>query len=353
MKRFLVGVVAAIALVFGAAVPASAAGGSDSPTPYTVATDGIYLPAGDTFGANDHVNVKTNKGNFSIHFEKKYADPNDAEWRNRPFNHADPRNQFYGQSFLPWEALFNAKTNFCVTWVQINGYNEHFGEAGQDPVGPGCTTPPPTTEYGQWEGKVFTCESKVGDELPVTRVNKVTYYKHDGSVKKTKQVTETGTYTVTEADLWNLDCRGVVTPVVPTLKLASQTCVAQEPVYTPAILTLPVVENGVWSVAGSQTASGEIELDRDVTLEVTFLVTDRTKFKIGTLPTPDGTFWTVAKGDGESIVFTVAPNVVDETDCSLANSGMDTAPVMIAAGVGLVALVGGGVLLAARRNTNA
>lgn len=346
MKKIIVGLLATAALIFGSALPAAAAG-SDGPTPYNVNVQGIYLPDGDVFTDGSHVNVKNDKGeSFSIHFEKKYADPSNAEWKNLPFNHQDPRNQFYGQSFLPWEALsnFDAKNEFCITWVQIhtnNGYNEHFGEGGQEPVGTGCETPPDLIEPSAWTNMVFTCDTKVGDVIDRSREVKVTKYKWDGSVKSVETVTETGTYTVVDSDLWNLDCRKVVDVVVPTLKLASATCVAEEPIYTPAVLTLPEIENGVWTSDG-KAVSGDVTLARGESVKFVFSVNDDKLFKVGSVPASDNTFWSAVVED-KSIIFTVTPNVVkDLTDCELANSGMDT-PVW-AMGAGAAALMIGGTL---------
>jgi hypothetical protein len=344
-KKFIVGAVAAVALVLGAALPAQASG-SDGPTPYTVTTQGIYLPDVDVFTDASHVNVRDDKGKtYSIHFESKYADPNNPEWRNLPFNHQDPRNQFYGQSFLPWEALggFNAKEPFCVTWVQIHtnkGYNQHFGEGGQEPVGTGCQTPPDLIEPGEWSQVVFTCDSQVGDVVDRTRQVKVTKFKWDGTVKSVETVTENGTYTVQESDLWGLDCRQVVEVVAPTLQLATGTCVAEQPVYTPAVLTLPTISNGSWSRDG-EPVSGDVELTN--TTEFTFTVDEG--YKLGALPTPDGSYWTVT-GDDTTATFAVAPNLVGDLDCELANSGMEI-PV-IAVGVAVVAVLGGVFLLRRR-----
>ncbi|HWJ84528.1 MAG TPA: hypothetical protein VNR62_03815, partial [Cellulomonas sp.] len=103
------------------------AGGSDSPTPYTVTAAGITLPDGMTFQAHGHVNIHTTLGDRSIHF-----DPNNNQ----------PGGAWIGKSFIPWSA-FGLEGSFCVTWVQIGGFNEHFGEGGQDPV---CVDPTPDPE---------------------------------------------------------------------------------------------------------------------------------------------------------------------------------------------------------------
>jgi len=152
MKKILALIVAA--LVFGTLGTAAYAGGSDSPTPYSVTKSGITLPAGDTFRDNGHVNIHaynldgSPRNSIDQHFESKCierqgrpecGDPNDPSTR-------AAMAQYIGKSFIPWSA-FGLFGNFCVGWVQISHYNEHFGEGGQPKVGPGCNepTPEPTT----------------------------------------------------------------------------------------------------------------------------------------------------------------------------------------------------------------
>lgn len=125
------GLIAFLMGVFFLGVVPAYAGGSDSEPLYTVSVDGIYLPDGETFQDNGHVNVRTNQGDRGIHFESL---------------NNQPSGQWIGQSFLPWEAFGFDVDTLCVTWVQLSQYNEHFGEGGQKPVGLGCTpsTPEPT-----------------------------------------------------------------------------------------------------------------------------------------------------------------------------------------------------------------
>jgi hypothetical protein len=145
-----------LSMAIGGFVAAPAvAGGSDGPTPYTVTADGVTLPGGTTFPASGHVNYKatkldgTGERSFGVHF-----DPNNKQ----------PGGRFIGESFFgftdyPATAQYGAVTNsaasafpdgYCITWVQVSIYNEHFGEGGQSPV---CTgTPPPTAK------KVYVCK---------------------------------------------------------------------------------------------------------------------------------------------------------------------------------------------------
>lgn len=342
MKKTLISIAVALGLIL---TPTTAhAGGSDSPTPYTVTAQGVFLPDGDVFTDGSHVNARNDKGQtFNIHFERKYADPSHAEWRNLPFNHQDPRNQFYGQSFLPWEALngFDAKNEFCIVWVQVHGYNQHHGEGGQEPVGTGCTTPPDLIEPGEWSQVEFTCTTQVGDVLDRTRQVTITKYTWDGKVKSTETVTESGTYTVTEADLWGMDCRTDVIPVAPTFTKAYATCVAEESTYVPATVTLNPTVNGKW------TPEGTFQLAQDGG-EATFSVTDDVKYRVGAVA--DGEFWTVEQVDN-TLVYTFTPNPVEDIeDCELAQSGMDgNAALTGATTFGVLALIGAGLVVLGRR----
>lgn len=126
MKKIIIALTVALGI---ALVPTAAhAGGSDAPTPYTVDAVGITLPAGVTFPDNGHVNIKTNLGDFGLHFESL---------------NNQPSGQWIGQSHLPWSAFGLDPAKVCVIWVQVSMYNEHFGEGGQPPVGAGCGAVPP------------------------------------------------------------------------------------------------------------------------------------------------------------------------------------------------------------------
>jgi len=102
------------------------AGGSDSPTPYEVTEAGVTLPDGHVFLAHGHINVRIDGQGYGIHF-----DPNN--------NH--PGGAWIGENFIPWTA-FGVDAG-CAEWVQIHGFNEHFGEGGQVPVCFGNETPEP------------------------------------------------------------------------------------------------------------------------------------------------------------------------------------------------------------------
>ncbi len=128
----------AAALLLISAGPA-AAGGSDGEPPYTVTPEGLSLPAGATFHPGSHVNVKfTLPGEDAVHENNVHVETTGSRgWA-----------ELDGESFVPWDAFgavpakrvdvnLNDLDAFCITWVQVEGYDEHFGEGGQAPV---CTT---------------------------------------------------------------------------------------------------------------------------------------------------------------------------------------------------------------------
>ena len=125
--RLLLMLAAAAALtVLGA--PSAIAAGSDAPPPFMVDANGVTLPGGVVFVDGGHVNIRTAEGRgYGIHFEALNNQPS-GEW--------------VGASFLPWSAFGLDPAAACVSWVQVAGFNEHFGEGGQPPVGAGCALAP-------------------------------------------------------------------------------------------------------------------------------------------------------------------------------------------------------------------
>lgn len=121
----------ALAFAAPAAAAPVALGGSDSPVPYTVSAQGLTLPNGDVFRNNGHVNIKYTVGgaqkSANIHFETQ---------------NNQPSGKYVGKKYLPWSALIR-DASYCITWVQVSHYNEHFGEGGQKPV---CTGDKPAPE---------------------------------------------------------------------------------------------------------------------------------------------------------------------------------------------------------------
>jgi len=213
MRRIIIGVVAAVAALLTFAGPSYA--GSDSPTPYTVSIDGIHLPQGQVFPDNGHINVRSGGVTYNVHFEGKCVTRTDAECAGARHDTA----QYIGEGFIPWTVILGSdvKKPWCVDWVQLSGFNEHFGEGGQSPVGTGCATPEPEPTLpplpadevvtGGWLFEV-TCDTQVGDVVPAHRTVTTTRYEYvDGQPAGTSSTwTEDGTHTVAAPDLFDLDC---------------------------------------------------------------------------------------------------------------------------------------------------
>ena len=150
----------ALAALFVGAPRANAnTDGSDNLTPYSVTQAGIQLPAGDTFRDNGHVNIQATGSTWNnLHFEGKCIDRTDAECAGDRHEAA----QFIDKDFIPWSA-FGLQGEFCVEWVQISHYNQHFGEGGQSPVcvgGPELPTKPDPVVEDTTEERM-TCEAGV------------------------------------------------------------------------------------------------------------------------------------------------------------------------------------------------
>lgn len=129
--RTTLSAVALSAVVALTGATAAVAGGSDAPTPYDVTEVGITLPDGAAFARHGHVNVRwqspAGSGTVNAHVEGPGTRWHDLE----------------GASGVTWERL-GLPTDACVTWVQIHGFNEHYGEGGQQPL---CRTPDRPAPY--------------------------------------------------------------------------------------------------------------------------------------------------------------------------------------------------------------
>jgi len=113
----------------GAATAASA--GSDSPTPYRVTGTGVELPSGDVFRVHGHVNVV-------------YTTPLGTSSRNVHIEGpGSPYGDLAGASVLTWDRI-GLPPDACICWVQVAGYDEHYGEGGQGPTCRTRETPAPT-----------------------------------------------------------------------------------------------------------------------------------------------------------------------------------------------------------------
>src|SRR5690625_2774433 len=160
MRKTLTALVAALFLIL---TPTAALAGSDGATHYQVTTVGVPLPAGDTFQAHGHVNVRYFDGDGIQRTAGVHFDPNN--------NH--PGGAWIGESFIPWSA-FGITEGSRITWVQVHGYNQHFGEGGQKPV-PVGPKPEPGTETrvveDAEERETFQCPSEEAGYGTVTTLS--------------------------------------------------------------------------------------------------------------------------------------------------------------------------------------
>ncbi len=169
----LVLAVLVIAFVAATAAATPAAAGSDSSTPYTVTPEGLQLPDGRVFGADDvqDANVRTADGRtVNLHFEPGRS-------------HA-----LAGVSFVPWSALGLAPPE-CVAWVQLHGFDEHFGEGGQVPVCLEGADPTPTPTPSS--SAPTPVPGPAPDPVVVVRWVDVWYQCADQNVTQHREVTTT------------------------------------------------------------------------------------------------------------------------------------------------------------------
>merc|ERR1712230_234815 len=113
--------------------------GSDGCTPYTVTGNAITLPSGETFSMNGHVNYQA----ISCSDYKpgqSYLNPG-SNWSPQAFGvHFEPKKSSDGYAYIGASTFdFGGASaafggSYCVTWIQIDSYNQHFGEGGQAPI---------------------------------------------------------------------------------------------------------------------------------------------------------------------------------------------------------------------------
>jgi hypothetical protein len=194
MKKKIFAVIGAVFIALVAFAGPSSATGSDSPTPYTVNANGVTLPGSDKFQDGGHVNIKykVNGGSeksAGIHFESLNNQPS-GKW--------------IGKNNLPWSA-FNLSGDFCVTWVQINNYNEHFGEGGQAPfcVGSQSSEPDPNSK------KVTLCHATGSGSNPYTGITvSVQAFYNAGHINHNGDIWESFTYTTVGGQNVTVPARG-------------------------------------------------------------------------------------------------------------------------------------------------
>jgi hypothetical protein len=126
LRRALLSTAVGSALLVAPAT-AALAHGSDAPTPYRVTSTAIELPTGRVLGDNAHVNV-----HYTFHGVQGSASLA-TEIAGKPDHDLASAHE------VAWSRI-GVPDGAYVTWVQVSGFDEHFGEGGQKPV---CVTRPP------------------------------------------------------------------------------------------------------------------------------------------------------------------------------------------------------------------
>ncbi|POY75491.1 putative Cellulose 1,4-beta-cellobiosidase (non-reducing end) [Rhodotorula taiwanensis] len=118
-----------------------ASGGSDGCTPYTVGYSGVTLPQGQTYPSGGHVNYQAIPKSQYV-AGQTYLKPG-SKWTPQSFgmqfdpNNNQPGGVYIGRNFFDFgQAAAAFPQGYCITWVQLAQYNQHFGEGGQCPI---CT----------------------------------------------------------------------------------------------------------------------------------------------------------------------------------------------------------------------
>lgn len=112
-------------------------GASADSTPYELTEQGIKLN-NRVFADNGHVNVRLSDGRtMNAHFESKCVDAS-AKKNPECFSGNGPNKaataQFIGESLVSWSSLgIVLSADECVSWVQVDGENYHYGENGEAP----------------------------------------------------------------------------------------------------------------------------------------------------------------------------------------------------------------------------
>jgi len=317
LKKILALFAAFIIATMGLSAPAFAAG-SDGPTPYTVDANGVTLPSGETFKAHGHVNIKYKVGNTEyskgIHF-----DPNNNQ----------PGGAWIGKSNIPWSA-FAVPANGCVTWVQVHGYNEHFGEGGQTPVCLG--TPKPDPDPADSNKKIEVCHYNGGDKVYSKIEVNINSFVGNGHISHNRDIWKAFSYVTKGGQTVHVPSQG------DTDLLAFDDC-AKPPVDQ------EIVVPAVTHVDKCEKANDTVTPVRD-DAKYTTVVGDRVGDSITvTFTAKDGFVF-----PGGKKVVKVTVDFPNNDDCDLPETGGD-AKYNVNMGIGAVAmlLLGAGAFLLIRR----
>lgn len=191
--------------VAGSATALGSPGTSDGPIPYTLTTTSLTLSSGHTFNSSS----PTNDGNVAYIPLAQYTagqtyTSHPASWTITNINFHIEQNPntgkaMIGLSTLPFDKTTSdgafrgtlPSTGYCIVWVQVDGYNEHFGEGGQAPL---CTTPPAVADAAAAAPTIVAATCATGQTLSLGAVTNATWGAVTGGTgPSTYSVTATAT----------------------------------------------------------------------------------------------------------------------------------------------------------------
>ncbi len=273
MKRIIAAITTLAVAVGLAAVgvtSAALATGSNDPVPYTVTATSLTLPSGDVFSAagfNDG-NVKYIPSSQYV-AGQTYTNPG-SNWTVTNVNFHLENKAGYGAgvegaSTLPFsvqgsDGAFKADlptTGYCIVWVQVGGFNEHFGEGGQAPI---CSAT--TAQYASAATTIIAATCQVGQTLDLSAVDhatfgSVTYGSTQGDGSRTYSVTATADsgYTFTSTGTNTLTITGTLAGPSTTGCSTTPNCVSSP---TWAYTFTSATASGVITVTKAGAHDGDV-----------------------------------------------------------------------------------------------
>lgn len=215
---------------------------------YIVTPSGVQLPEGQTFQAHGHINIKitTADGQYirdaGIHF-----DPNNGH----------PGGQFIGQSFYPVDLADGE----CIGWVQVHGFNYHFGESGERPI---CETETPVIPEPQPD-PLFRDNVVVGE--PNCEAGTITTVTTNESA---------GYYLGNDGQWWLGEYFPTGDPITTVEAIAEGVCPAEQIILepeVPTITTIPTAPVAVQTAAPELAETGASDVLGGLVLAAAVLVT--------------------------------------------------------------------------------
>lgn len=215
---------------------------------YIVTPSGVQLPEGQTFQAHGHINIKitTADGQYirdaGIHF-----DPNNGQ----------PGGQFIGQSFYP----VNLADGECIGWVQVHGFNYHFGESGEEPI---CGTETPVIP-GPQPDPLFRDNIVVGE--PDCEAGTITTVTTNESA---------GYYLGNDGQWWLGEYFPTGEPITTVDAVEEGVCPAEQIILepeVPTITTIPTAPMAVQTAAPELAETGASDVLGGLVLAAVVLVT--------------------------------------------------------------------------------